>query len=44
MTIYRGLVEGSPQWSHLGDLAWIVVVTAAFYLVALLSMRRRLIQ
>jgi lipooligosaccharide transport system permease protein len=44
VTIYRGLVEGNPQWSHLGDLAWIVVVTAAFYAVALFSMRRRLIQ
>lgn len=44
VAIYRGLVEGSPQWSHLGDLAWIVVVTAAFYLLALLAMRRRLIQ
>jgi hypothetical protein len=37
-------VEGDPQWSHLGDLAWIVVVTAAFYTVALFAMRRRLIQ
>ncbi len=44
VAIYRGLVEGSPQWSHLGDLAWIVVVTAAFYLLALVAMRRRLIQ
>jgi len=44
VAIYRGLVEGSPQWSHLGDLAWMVVVTAAFYLVALFAMRRRLIQ
>jgi len=37
-------VEGSPHWSHLGDLAWIVVVTVAFYMLALFSMRRRLIQ
>ena len=44
VAIYRGLVEGNPQWSHLGDLAWIVVVTAAFYTVALFAMRRRLIQ
>jgi lipooligosaccharide transport system permease protein len=42
--IYRGLVEGSPQWSHLGDLAWIAVVTVVFYMVALFGMRRRLIQ
>ena len=44
VAIYRGLVEGSPQWSHLGDLAWMVVVTVVFYLVALFAMRRRLIQ
>ena len=44
VAIYRGLVEGSLHWSHLGDLAWIVAVTGVFYLVALWSMRRRLIQ
>jgi lipooligosaccharide transport system permease protein len=44
VAIYRGLVEGSPEWSHLGDLAWMVVVTAVFYSVALFAMRRRLIQ
>lgn len=27
-------------WSHLGDIAWMVVVTAIFYTVAVLSMRR----
>ncbi len=42
--IYRGLVEGNPQWSHLGDLAWIAAVAGAFWLLALWSMRRRLIQ
>ena len=44
VAIYRGLVEGSPRWSHLGDLAWMMVVTVAFYAVALFAMRRRLIQ
>jgi len=44
VAIYRGLVEGQPQVSLLADLAWIVVVAAAFYYVALYSMRRRLIQ
>ena len=44
VAIYRGLVEGSPEWSHLGDLAWMLVVTAVFYSVALFAMRRRLIQ
>ncbi len=27
-------------WSQLGDIAWMVVVTAIFYTVAVLSMRR----
>jgi lipooligosaccharide transport system permease protein len=44
VNIYRGLVQGDPQWSHLGDLAWILVVTAAFYLLALYLMRRRLVK
>jgi lipooligosaccharide transport system permease protein len=42
--IYRGLVEGHLNLSHLGDLAWIGVVAAVFYYLALISMRRRLIQ
>ncbi|MGQ9572041.1 MAG: ABC transporter permease [Dehalococcoidia bacterium] len=42
--IYRGLVEGSLNLGHLGDLAWIAVVAAVFYYLALISMRRRLIQ
>jgi lipooligosaccharide transport system permease protein len=42
--IYRGLVQGHLSLSHLGDLAWIVVVAAIFYYLALISMRRRLIQ
>jgi len=42
--IYRGLVQGQLNLSHLGDLAWIGVVAAVFYYLALISMRRRLIQ
>ncbi len=42
--IYRGLVQGHLNVGHLGDLAWIAVVAAIFYYLALISMRRRLIQ
>ena len=42
--IYRGLVQGNLNLGHLGDLAWIAVVAAIFYSLALVSMRRRLIQ
>jgi len=42
--IYRGLVQGHLNLGHLGDLAWIAVVAAVFYYLALVSMRRRLIQ
>ncbi len=42
--VYRGLVQGDPQWSHLGDLAWMVVVAAVFYVVAIYAMRRRLVK
>lgn len=42
--IYRGLVQGHLNLGHLGDLAWIAVVAAIFYYLALISMRRRLIQ
>jgi lipooligosaccharide transport system permease protein len=44
VNILRGLVQGSPNLGHLGDLAWIAVVAAVFYYLALISMRRRLIQ
>ena len=44
VNIYRGLVEGHLNLGHLGDLAWIAVVAAIFYYLALISMRRRLIQ
>jgi lipooligosaccharide transport system permease protein len=44
VNIYRGLSGGNLGWGHLGDMAWIAVVAAVFYYVALISMRRRLIQ
>ena len=42
--VYRALTSGELGWSHLGDVVWMVVVAAAFYLVALYSMRRRLVK
>jgi lipooligosaccharide transport system permease protein len=42
--IYRGLAGGSPEVSHLVDVAWIIVVGSAAYLLALSLMRRRLIK
>jgi lipooligosaccharide transport system permease protein len=44
VSLYRGLVTGDLAWSHLGDLAWVVVAAGFFYLLALVSMRRRLIE
>lgn len=44
VSLYRGLIEGSLQWSHLGDVVWLMVVTAFFYWLAIVSMRRRLVQ
>jgi lipooligosaccharide transport system permease protein len=43
VNLYRALVEGSLSWSELGDLAWLLVVGAVFFGVAVRSMRRRLI-
>ena len=42
--IYRGLINGEFEWSMLGSLAWLAVVTVGFYAVAITLMRRRLIQ
>ncbi|MBI2912387.1 MAG: ABC transporter permease [Chloroflexi bacterium] len=42
--VYRGLAGGDLRWSHLGDLAWVLVVGALFYALALFSMRRRLVR
>ncbi len=44
VNVYRGLVEGSPRWSHLGDVAWMVIVTGLFYLLAVSLMRKRLVK
>lgn len=42
--VYRGLVEGDLDWLHLVDIAWMVVVTAVFYVGAVFLMRRRLVK
>ena len=44
VAIDRGLVEGELSWGHLGDLAWILVVTAVFFRLAIFAMKRRLIK
>jgi len=44
VNVYRGLVDGVPQWSQLGDLAWLAVVGLAFTNLAVVNMRRRLIK
>ena len=42
--IYRGLAGGDPQAELLVDAAWILVVTAVAYTLAIVLMRRRLIK
>ncbi len=42
--INRGLIEGQLHWSHLGNLAAVLAIAAAFFALALWSMRRRLIK
>lgn len=42
--VYRGLTSGNLEWGHLGDVAWILVAGSIFYMVAVLSMRRRLVK
>ena len=42
--IYRGLITGELEWSMLGSLVWLAVVTVGFYALAITLMRRRLIQ
>ncbi|MDO8615935.1 MAG: ABC transporter permease [Dehalococcoidia bacterium] len=44
VNVYRGLVQGDPHWGHLGDIAWMLVVTAVAYTVAVYAMRRRLVK
>jgi len=42
--INRGLIEGQLEWTHLGNLAAVLATAAAFFALALWSMRRRLIK
>ena len=42
--INRGLIEGQLEWTHLGNLAVVLATAAAFFALALWSMRRRLIK
>ncbi len=42
--LYRGLLTGDMEWIMLGDLAWLALATGLFYWVALVGMRRRLIE
>jgi lipooligosaccharide transport system permease protein len=42
--VYRGLSTGDPELVHLANIAWMAVVTAAFYALAITLMRRRLVK
>lgn len=42
--IYRGLATGDPDWIDLGHVAWIACVSALFYALAVVLMRRRLVK
>ena len=42
--INRGLIEGQLEWTHLANLAVVLATAAAFFALALWSMRRRLIK
>jgi hypothetical protein len=42
--IYRGIAVGHVETAYLVDAAWIVVVAAAAYLLAIHLMRRRLVK
>lgn len=44
VVVYRGRVEGSPQWSDLGHLLWIIVVSADLLLSSPVGMRHHLIK
>ena len=44
VAIYRGLLSGHLEVAMLGHLAWLVIVTGFFFLLAITSMRRRLVQ
>jgi lipooligosaccharide transport system permease protein len=42
--MYRALANGEPQWDHLIDLGWIVMVAIVAYVLVITMMRRRLIK
>jgi lipooligosaccharide transport system permease protein len=42
--LYRALAREDLEWSHLADVAWIIIVTGIFYALAITVMRRRLIK
>ena len=42
--IYRGIIDGELNRGHFIDLAWIIVAIAIFYLIAIFSMRWRLVR
>jgi lipooligosaccharide transport system permease protein len=42
--VYRGLATGHPEWVDLLHVVWILGVSAAFYALAIVLMRRRLVK
>jgi len=44
VNLYRGFIKGNIESGMLADFAWLVVATAFFYWLALVGMRKRLIQ
>jgi lipooligosaccharide transport system permease protein len=42
--LYRALATGDFEWTNIANVLWILVVTAAFYALALSLMRRRLVK
>ncbi|HET8945106.1 MAG TPA: ABC transporter permease [Dehalococcoidia bacterium] len=42
--LYRGLTTGHPEWIDLAHVAWILAVSAVFYALAIVLMRRRLVK
>lgn len=43
-SLYRGLLSGHLHFSMLADLAWLLLATAFFYMLALKGMQRRLVE
>lgn len=44
VNLFRGLTLGELEWSHAGDLVWLIIVTVPVCWLAIWSLRRRLIQ